>query len=242
MTPRRTRPVRGAAAAAFLALLVLLGCGDEERQVEVAGPELMELGADQVMVGLTHNMTREGVLQGELRADTAFIFSDNSTVRLRVVDVTFYDDAGRPDSRLTADSGRYNLRTGDMEAHGNVVVRDTADEQRLETPQLIYEALGNELRTDTSFVWTRGEEVVRGRGLTTDPSFSDVRIEQPAGQRPTRSAPAAAPTPGAGAPDTASASSPGDTAGGPPPPDTAGRPPPADTASRGAEGDSPRDG
>lgn len=219
MTPSRASP-----AAAVAALFLLAGCGEDERPVQVAGPGLMEMGADQVMVGLTHNMTREGVLQGELRADTAFIFSDNSTVRLRVVDVTFYDDRGTPDSRLTADSGRYNLRTGDMEAHGNVVVRDTADEQRLETPQLLYEALGNELRTDTSFVWTRGQEVVRGRGLTTDPSFDDVRIEQPAGQRPARSAP--------------SPSSTGDRTA----PDTADGAPPPDTASGGADGGSPRRG
>lgn len=214
MTPSRPSPARGAAAAAVAALFLLAGCGEDERPVEVAGPELMEMGADQVMVGLTHNMTREGVLQGELRADTAFIFSDNSTVRLRVVDVTFYDDRGTPDSRLTADSGRYNLRTGDMEAHGNVVVRDTADEQRLETPQLLYEALGNELRTDTSFIWTRGQEVVRGRGLTTDPSFDDVRIEQPAGQRPARSAPSPPPTGDRAAPDTVDGTPPPDTASG----------------------------
>lgn len=194
---RFDRPQPGTGALLLTALLLLTGCGDEERQVEVAGPDLMGMGADQVMVGLTHNMTREGVLQGELRADTAYIFSDNSTVHLRSVDVTFYDDRGMPDSRLTADSGQYNLQTGDMEAHGDVVVRDTTEEQRLETPRLLYEALTNDLRTDTTFVWRRGQEVVRGNGLLTDPSFNDVRIEQPAGTRPST------PAPGAGAPPAA---------------------------------------
>lgn len=189
------RPPLRLGAVLVAGVLLLAACGDEERQVEVAGPDLVGMGADQVMVGLTHNMTREGVLQGELRADTAYIFSDNSTVRLRNVHVTFYDDRGLPDSRLTADSGQYDLQTGDMEAHGNVVVRDTAEDQRLETPQLIYQALQNELRTDTSFVWRRGEEVVRGKGLVTDPSFEDVRIEQPAGTRP-----AGTPAPGGGEP------------------------------------------
>lgn len=178
------RDLAGAAASSLLAVVLLAGCGDEEQQVEVAGPDLMKLGADQVMVDLTHNMTREGIRQGELRADTAYVFSDNSLVRLRNVDVTFYDDRGRPDSRLTADSGRYDLQTGDMEAHGHVVVRDTAEEERLETPQLLYDALTGELRTDTSFVWRRGEDVLRGTGLVTDPSLNDVRIERPAGTSP----------------------------------------------------------
>lgn len=188
---RRTgSPVRRAARAAVcglatVSLLVLVSCGgDDERPVEVAGPDVMQMGADQVMVGLTHNMTREGVLQGELRADTAFIYSDDSTVRLRVVDVTFYDERGRPDSRLTADSGRYHLQTGDMEAHGDVVVRDTAESERLETPQLVYDALSNELQTDSSFVWHRGEDVIRGSGLVTDPSLDNVRIERPSGSSP----------------------------------------------------------
>lgn len=173
------RIVRAAAAAVFV--FAAAGCGDEEQQVELAGPGLMEMGADQVMVGLTHNMTRDGVLQGELRADTAYVHSDESVVRLRAVDVTFYDDRGRPDSRLTADSGRYDLQTGNMEAHGDVVVRDTAQSERLETPQLIYDAPANELRTDTSFVWHRGGDVVRGTGLVTDPSMNDVRIQRPSG-------------------------------------------------------------
>lgn len=199
--------------AVLLAGLLLAGCGDEERQVEVAGPDLMGMGADQVMVGLTHNMTREGVLQGELRADTAYVFSDNSTVHLRSVDVTFYDDRGQPDSRLTADSGQYNLQTGDMEAHGDVVVRDTAEEQRLETPRLVYEALRNDLSTDTTFVWRRGGEVVRGTGLLTDPSFSDVRIEQPSGTRPSGTPPPGADSPPP--PDTSPADD--DTASAAPP-------------------------
>jgi LPS export ABC transporter protein LptC len=174
-----------AALIGLVAALALLACGDDpEGQVQVAGPELMQMGADQVLIGLTHNMTREGVLQGELRADTAYLYNDDSTVRLRVVDVTFYDDQGRPDSRLTADSGRYDLQTGDMAAHGGVVVRDTADSERLETEQLLYDALSNELRTDTAFVWHRGDDVIRGTGLVTDPSLDDVRIERPAGTSP----------------------------------------------------------
>lgn len=185
MTGGLVRAAGRAAPAALPALLLLLaGCGDEEQRVEVAGPELMEMGADQVMVDLTHSMTREGVRAGELRADTAYVFSESSTVRLRNVDVTFYDEGGRPDARLTADSGRYDLQTGDMEAHGRVVVRDTAEDERLETPQLLYDALTGDLRTDTAFVWHRGGDVLRGTGLVTDPSFSDVRVERPAGTSP----------------------------------------------------------
>lgn len=227
-----THAPTGRAVAVAAALAVLAGCGEEEQQVEVAGPDLMGMGADQVMIGLTHNMTREGVLQGELRADTAYVFSDASDVHLRSVRVTFYDEKGLPDGRLTADSGQYDLQTGDMEAHGDVVVRDTADGQRLETPRLSYEALSRDLRTDTTFVWSRGGEVVRGTGLITDPSFADVRIEQPAGRRPPGTAPATSDS-AADAP-----SGPGSSPGAPPP----GGAVPVDTAGDSPDGASRRRG
>lgn len=223
----------GRAAAVAAVLAVLAGCGGEEQQGEVAGPDLMGMGADQVMIGLTHNMTREGVLQGELRADTAYVFSDASDVHLRSVHVTFYDEQGLPDGRLTADSGQYDLQTGDMEAHGEVVVRDTADGQRLETPRLSYDALTRDLRTDTTFVWSRGGEVVRGTGLVTDPSFSDVRIEQPAGRRP------AGTTPGTSDSAADAPSGPGSASPPPPRPDSAA---PVDTARDSPDGASRRSG
>lgn len=185
MTRADRRPGRSLPGRLGVVLLVLLAaCGEEEEKVEVAGPELVEMRADQLMIGLTHNMTRDGVLQGKLRADTAYIFNDESLIHLRTVDVTFFDSRGRRDTRLTADSGRYNLQTGNMQAHGRVVVRDSVDSQRLETPQLLYDALRDELRTDTTFVWEQGTDVVRGSGLITDPSLDNVRIQEPAATSP----------------------------------------------------------
>lgn len=171
-----------------LVLLTVAGVGlaacEPEEPVEVAGPELRDLGADQMMVGVETYMTRNGVRQARLRADTAYFFNDRSLVRLRRLHVTFFDGPGTETSRLSALRGSYELSTGNMEAEGSVVVVDTARDRRLETERLRYRTLRNELTSDTSFVWYRGEEVIRGEGFVTDPSLSRIQIERPSGSSP----------------------------------------------------------
>lgn len=159
----------------------LAGCGSESTG-EVAGPELLRMGADQLMIDVRHRMTRDGVLQARLRADTAYVFNEKSIVRFRNVDVTFFDETGRGDSHLTARRASYDLRTSDMTATGKVVVVDSTEGRRLETPRLEYRSVANQLRTDTSFVWHREGEVIRGQGMVTDPDMNEVHIERPAGR------------------------------------------------------------
>lgn len=180
MTPRRE------ASAVFLVLALLSplgGCGSEQSG-EVASPELLNMRADQVMIGLRHWMTRDGIRQAHLVADTAYFYNDSSSIRLRDVEVTFYDQDGGTGSTLTSARGTYDMQTGDMEAEGNVVVVDSARTRRLETPRIRYETMTDRLVSDTSFVWRREGDVVRGTGLITDPGLNTVQIERPSGRSP----------------------------------------------------------
>lgn len=166
-------------AAAILAL-ALGGCGGEE-EVEVAGPELLELGASQVMVDVETFVTQEGVKKARVVADTAFFLEGESGVNLRDVRVDFFGSAGGGTSRLTARRGWYEMQSGDMRAEGDVVVVDSASDRRLETPRLEYRAERDELRGDTTFVLYRGNEVIRGRSFVTDPALSEIRTTGPSG-------------------------------------------------------------
>ena len=168
------------ALALLLASLVLPACGGEE-QVEVAGPELLELGASQVMVDVETFVTREGVKKAFLVADTAYFLEGESGVNLRGVEVEFFGEQGATASRLTSRRGWYQMQTGDMRATGQVVVVDTATDRRLETERLMYRARDDELRGDTAFVFYRGNETIRGESFVTDPSLSDIRTTGPSG-------------------------------------------------------------
>lgn len=177
--------MRGEAPAWPLVLLAVAllgaGCGDGE-EVEVAGPELLQIGASQVMVDVETYVTREGLRRAHLVADTAFFLEGESGVNLRRVRVDFFADEGFRSSRLTARRGWYEMQSGDMRTEGEVVVIDSASGRRLETPRLEYRAGRDELRSDTVFVLYRGNEVIRGESFITDPSLSEIRTSSPSGE------------------------------------------------------------
>ena len=58
--------------------------------------------ADQTLIGMTHNVTQDGVQRARVRADTAYFFNAVQQAELRAVHVTFYDVMGRETSTMTA--------------------------------------------------------------------------------------------------------------------------------------------
>lgn len=178
------RAAAGAVGALQAGLVVVLGaavtgCRAEE-SVETAGPELLHLDADQVIIGMEHFMTREGLRKAHLLADTAWFLQDSSVVRLRPVEVTFFDDEGQEISDLEARLGFYDMQTNEMEVRGDVVLRARQEFQRLETEHLTYDPRRDEVRSDSAFVLHRSDGVLRGTGLVSDPGLDTVRVARPA--------------------------------------------------------------
>lgn len=162
----------------LLASVLVAACGGEE-DVEVAGPELLRLGADQVMVEVEHYLTREGVRRAHLRADTLYFLEEGSRVHLRHYTVDFFDEEGRSRSILSARDGLYDLRTGDMEATDSVVVVDAEESQRLRTERLDYDAAADRLRSEVPFVLIQGRDTTRGEGFVTDPGLDSLQVTGP---------------------------------------------------------------
>src|SRR6185503_16373509 len=101
------------------ALGAAFGCRDETRATASVSPAD---SADQVLFGMSHYVTANGVQRARVRADTAYFYSGTQTASLRRVHITFFNALGGETSTLTARQGIYHWRTGDMEASGNVVV------------------------------------------------------------------------------------------------------------------------
>ena len=150
-----------------------------EAPAPTAGSDLLAMNADQVVIGMEHLLTRDGLRRAFLRADTAWFLRDSSLVRIQPVEVTFFDGAGREVSDLTARRGVYDMRTGDMEAEGTVVVRSRREFQRLETERLRYDAAEELLRTDTTFVLYKESSTLRGEALVSDPGLDSTRVTRP---------------------------------------------------------------
>lgn len=164
---RRVLAIMGVAAVAILA-----GC-EPVQPPPTAAPSLAD-SADQVMWGLRHNLTREGVRQAELLADTAFFFDEGTRFELRVVTVRFYTAQGAPSGVLTSREGAYDNRTSEMEARGNVVVVGE-DGRRLETEQLRFHQTRDEISSDTAFVVTEAGRRMEGIGFVSSSDLTSWR-------------------------------------------------------------------
>ncbi len=167
---------RRLAVTLLASTLTVLAC-DDEKPPETVGLELLAEGADQVMVSVQHYMTREGIRRATVRADTAYVMDDESTIELRRVRLVFFDSEGAEESVLTSDAGSYHMQSGDMDAAGNVVVVQSDGTQRLETEQLAYDAAADKLRSETDFVFTQPDRVIRGKSFTSDPSLENREVE-----------------------------------------------------------------
>jgi len=170
----RTTPPFLALAAALVAALA---CRDEGRPTATINPAD---SADQVLLGMSHYVTQDGVQRARVRADTAYLYSAVQSADLKNVHITFYNSAGAETSTLTARLGSYHWRSGDMEGHGNVVVV-TTDGRTLRTEQLRYSQAKNEVTADGPFVFDGPNRHVEGEGFTSDPDFKNVVAKHPKG-------------------------------------------------------------
>jgi LPS export ABC transporter protein LptC len=159
------------------ALGVTLACRDEGRPTAIVSPAD---SADQVLLGMSHYVTQDGMQRARVRADTAYFFSATQSAALLHVHITFFNAGGAETSTLTARDGTYHWRTGDMEARGNVIVV-TTDGRTLRTEQLRYSQAKSQVTSDLPFVFDGPNRHVEGEGFTSDPDFKDVVAKHPKG-------------------------------------------------------------
>lgn len=133
--------------------------------------------ADQVIFGLTHTVTVDGVLRARLMADTAYFYEATQTYDLIGVAVSFFAANGVETSALTSELGNYNARTGDMEARVNVV-GESNDGRVLRTEILNYLKISHELDGPEDFSLDCEGRLMRGASFRADPDFTNVQATQ----------------------------------------------------------------
>ena len=136
--------------------------------------------ADQVLEGMSHYITNDGIQRAHVRADTAYMYSPSQTAELRNVHITFFDTRGAQTSTLSAREGTYHWRTGDMEARGSVVVVRT-DGATLRSEVIRYSQAKNQVSSDQPFVFEEPTRHIEGEGFTSDPDFKVVTAIRPKG-------------------------------------------------------------
>ena len=183
MNPRQLRSVAPMLSA--LAVAALAACGDE-----AATPTIDEALQDLdyiIMVGMENVMTKDGVRNGIVVSDSSYIYEDSSTARLFGVEMTLFTEQGVERSRLTADRGWLNERTDELTAVGNVVLDIPSDGRRIETPELHYDPVRDEISSDSSTIQVfNGTRTRATCGFQSDLQFRNFRLCGPVGDIPTR--------------------------------------------------------
>ncbi|HEY7684059.1 MAG TPA: LPS export ABC transporter periplasmic protein LptC [Gemmatimonadales bacterium] len=172
------------ALRSVVGLTVALGIGCQDDAIRPPVTVTAADTADQVLEGMEHLITTDGVRRTRVIADTAYIYEATQLARLKAVKVTFYDVSGNETSTVTSDSGLYHMRDGSMSAWGNVLAV-TPDNRRLRSAELKYDAKGHQISSDQPFVYDRADQHLEGNGFTSDPDFRNVVTRQPrGGQKP----------------------------------------------------------
>lgn len=171
----RTPWPRGARAGPLFLLVAALACGGVDTPPTAS---VVADSADQVLYGLRHNLTLDGVLRAQLHADTAYFYQGAQRADLVGITVNFFSPEGRQTSRLTARTGTYEWRTGNMEARGDVVAV-TPDNRRLTTTVLRYHRPSDQISGPSEFVFDAPDRHLEGESFTADPEFRNVVTTRP---------------------------------------------------------------
>ena len=167
------RLIRVVSAAA--ALLTVVACNEQGATPPVKARQTMADSAEQVMLGVRVLLADHGIQRGEMFADTAYVFDDQTRYELRKVRATFNTSTGTKDGVMSADRGRYNMREQVLEGFGNVVIV-TTEGRRLSSPHIKYLQAVNEVSSDTTFTLVEPGRNVSGIGFNADPQLTRIQI------------------------------------------------------------------
>lgn len=168
---------RGLALGAVVVAVLAAGCGDDGPST---GTARLPIGRtdlpppDQVVENGEHIITHQGVKKAIMRAEQLYFYNQTGKVIGDTIEVTFFDETGGFVSLLTARGGELDQQTREMTATGNVVVRGTGATIRSE--ELTYDPARDLIHTDQPTEINQEGNVIRGRGVESDPALREIRI------------------------------------------------------------------
>lgn len=157
-----------------------IGCEATPEQPLVP-PELEELEAESVVYRLNTHLTKEGIREAVVEADTAFFFSDSTVVLLwgNVRLTAFNEETGLEKAAVTSDRGRLDTRSNAMLAWGNAIL-EVADGRRISSVEINYEPERNRIWSDSASVLEEADgSVLEGTSFTSDLEFTRLRVADP---------------------------------------------------------------
>jgi LPS export ABC transporter protein LptC len=151
--------------------IAVIACG-----APATGPgsaDYRDLPADQIMTGVNHNSTSDGIRSATGTFDTVYVFNDSSAYYLKGVSQQLFDAEGRQSATIRSDSGVLNLATNAMIARGKVVLL-TQKQCRIESEELHYDPQTRRVWSDVFTTFVAGDRTATAQSFNADDQFNNV--------------------------------------------------------------------
>ena len=154
--------------------LVASACLDAPE--EGATTELETVNADEIVYGVSLKMSKDGIREATLMADSMFSWRDSTHAWVVGLSLIIFDERGRRRATIEADEGRLNSAGSELTATGNAVLRIPDQDREIWTEELHFALESDRVWTDVAVVMRDGECEIEGDRLQSDMAFDDVRI------------------------------------------------------------------
>lgn len=162
------------ARLATLAAIVALGCLSEAD--DTAGTEFGEASADDVMYGVSHNMSKDGIREARLEADSMLMWNDSTHTWVMQMTLLVFNDQGGRRATITADRGRFDMSSNELMAVGNAVLTIPGQDREIRTEVLNFSQQSDRVWSDVTVVMREEGCEIEGDRLESDISFDDVKL------------------------------------------------------------------
>lgn len=177
LSPMKNR-LRGVAAAVPL-FLILLACQNDPKVVKEVMNEYD--GPMRIQEDVTYTYTDSGVVVLQFTAPKAIDFShleeDAYLEFPEGIDVTFYNDTGVVENRITANYAKRFIDDRYWLATGDVHVRNIKNEE-LQSEELIWNEATQRISSEESVSITTEESRIWGKGFDADQNMNDYEIHE----------------------------------------------------------------
>jgi len=161
-----------AAIAIAVAAAACLNSPDEEIPTEFE-----EIDADEVMYGVEHYMTNNGVREALMSTDTMYIWRDSTHTWAIGLALQVYDKrTGNDQATITADSGRLDMRANELQAIGNAVLDIPDQDRQIRTEELWVSPDSDRIWSDLPVVMRQSGCEIEGDRFDSDLSFKRVKL------------------------------------------------------------------
>jgi LPS export ABC transporter protein LptC len=155
----------------FSIFLFVEGCKSDKVVIEET-PPISERTIEKFSIA----QTEDGKLKMMLEAESADIDENENSANLELPEVKFYDK-GKYSSTLVAERAIINLKTYDVKGIGKCVI-DTANNEHLETIDLMYNAKKSWLYSDNDVKVKRPGQTIYGKGFNADTKLQKITIKK----------------------------------------------------------------